>query len=126
MGAGIGFQPKIPLVSNDTAGKYALTETYNENARQNVRMIVLTEQGEKLTDIDFGCGLRRFLFEQDSINLEEIQEQIVEQIEKYASYIDVTNVDVSYSNNQQTLNIKIKYVIIPTSTEEEDTIEVAA
>ena len=126
MVAGIGFQPKIPLVSNDTAGKYALTETYNENARQNVRMIVLTEQGEKLTDIDFGCGLRRFLFEQDSINLEEIQEQIVEQIETYAPYVDVTNVEVNYVNNQQTMNVKIKYVIIPTSTEEEDTIEVAA
>ena len=126
MGAGIGFQPKIPLVSNDTAGKYALTETYNENARQNVRMSVLTEQGEKLTDIDFGCGLRRFLFEQDSINLEEIQEQIVEQIETYAPYVDVTNVEVNYVNNQQTMNVKIKYVIIPTSTEEEDTIEVAA
>jgi phage baseplate assembly protein W len=126
MVAGIGFQPKIPLVSNDTAGKYALTETYNENARQNVRMIVLTEQGEKLTDLDFGCGLRRFLFEQDSINLEEIQEQIVEQIETYAPYVDVTNVEVSYVNNQQTMNVKIKYVIIPTSTEEEDTIEVAA
>ena len=126
MVAGIGFQPKIPLVSNDTAGKYAITETYNENARQNVRMIVLTEQGEKLTDIDFGCGLRRFLFEQDSINLEEIQEQIVEQIETYAPYVDVTNVEVNYVNNQQTMNVKIKYVIIPTSTEEEDTIEVAA
>ena len=126
MVAGIGFQPKIPLVSNDTAGKYALTETYNENARQNVRMIVLTEQGEKLTDLDFGCGLRRFLFEQDSINLEEIQEQIVEQIETYAPYVDVTNVEVNYVNNQQTMNVKIKYVIIPTSTEEEDTIEVAA
>ena len=89
-------------------------------------MIVLTEQGEKLTDIDFGCGLRRFLFEQDSINLEEIQEQIVEQIETYAPYVDVTNVEVNYVNNQQTMNVKIKYVIIPTSTEEEDTIEVAA
>ena len=105
MVAGIGFQPKIPLVSNDTAGKYALTETYNENARQNVRMSVLTEQGEKLTDIDFGCGLRRFLFEQDSINLEEIQEQIVEQIETYAPYVDVTNVEVNYVNNQQTMNV---------------------
>ena len=126
MVAGIGFQPKIPLVSNDTAGKYALTETYNENARQNIRMIVLTEQGEKLTDLDFGCGLRRFLFEQSDIDVEEIQEQIVEQIETYAPYIDVTNVEVSFANNQQTLNIKIKYVIIPTSTQEEDTIEVAA
>ena len=126
MVAGIGFQPKIPLVSNDTAGKYALTETYNENARQNIRMIVLTEQGEKLTDLDFGCGLRRFLFEQSDIDVEEIQEQIVEQIETYAPYIDVTNVEVSFANNQQALNIKIKYVIIPTSTQEEDTIEVAA
>ena len=89
-------------------------------------MIVLTEQGEKLTDLDFGCGLRRFLFEQSDIDVEEIQEQIVEQIETYAPYIDVTNVEVSFANNQQTLNIKIKYVIIPTSTQEEDTIEVAA
>ena len=126
MVTGIGFQPKIPLVSNETAGKYALTETYNENARQNVRMIVLTEQGEKLTDLDFGCGLRRFLFEQNNVNVEEVQELIIEQIETYAPYIEVIDVEVSFSDNQQTLNIRINYVIIPTSTEEEDTIEVAA
>ena len=88
-----GFQPSIPLRTDDLQGTYVLTKTFNENARQNVRMIILTEKGEKLTDIDFGCGLRKFLFEPfigEDTGEESIQDEIEEQLATYAPYIAVT------------------------------------
>ena len=114
MVASVGYKPKIPLISNEIAGPYALTETFNENARQNVKMIVLTDQGEKLTDVDFGCGLRRYLFEQRSTFAEEeVREEIIEQIERYAPYIEVTSVDIEIPDDH-IVRVAINYTIVPT------------
>ena len=122
-----GFQPSIPLRTDDLQGAYVLTKTFNENARQNVRMIILTEKGEKLTDIDFGCGLRKFLFEPtyaEDTSAESIQDEIEEQLATYAPYIAVTDIDVSLNENEQTLGVKVEYVILPTNTTQQDLVEV--
>jgi phage baseplate assembly protein W len=120
-----GFQPSIPLRSDKRDGLYVLTKTFNENARQNVRMIVLTEKGEKLTDIDFGCGLRAYLFEPEGTNFDErITQEILDQLKAYAPYIKV--VDIGVTLREQVAEILIKYVILTTNATIEDTIEVTA
>jgi len=119
----IGFQPSIPLASNTEAGPYSLTKTFNTNAKQNLKMILLTEKGEKLTDIDFGCGLRRFLFEPaDTISQEEIETEIEEQVRAYAPYIRINEVQVL--SEEEILRIKIDYFIETTNTTEQDIFEV--
>jgi len=119
----IGYQPSIPLNTNSLDGPYVLTKTFNENARQNLKMIILTEKGEKLTDIDFGAGLRRFLFEPEgAVDEDKIKEELNEQINLYASYIDIINIDVI--SKEQVVAVKIKYNIEPTNTTEEDIFEV--
>ena len=119
----IGFQPSIPLASNTSAGPYSLTKTFNDNAKQNLKMILLTEKGEKLTDLDFGCGLSRFLFEPEAlISYEEIQTEIEEQVRQYASYITIEDVVISLEG--EGLLVKISYFIEPTNTREEDIFEV--
>ena len=120
-----GFQPSIPLRTDDLQGAYVLTKTFNENARQNVRMILLTGKGEKLTDIDFGCGLRAFLFDpavDEEFGEVSIRDEIEEQLTTYAPYISISELDVSIS--EQTLQVLLKYVILPTNTTEQDLIEV--
>ena len=119
----IGYQPSIPLNINSLDGPYILTKTFNENAKQNLKMIILTEKGEKLTDIDFGAGLRRFLFEPEgSVDEDKIKEEIREQINLYASYIDI--IDIEVVSKEQTVAVKINYNIEPTNTTEEDICEV--
>jgi len=118
-----GYQPSIPLSLNSVDGPYILTKTFNKNARQNLKMIILTEKGEKLTDITFGCGLKRFLFEPDgTVNDEEVKNEIREQINLYASYIVIT--DMQVVTKEQMLAIKIDYNIEPTNTKEQDIFEV--
>lgn len=118
-----GYQPSIPLKTDQIDGPFVLTKSYNENARQNVRMIVLTEKGEKLTDINFGCGLKRFLFEAQ-VSEAEVTSLIREQIRSYAPYINITNIQVS--SKEQVLQILVSYVIVPTNTTQTDLLEVTA
>tara|TARA_R110000824_G_scaffold57820_2_gene157086 strand:+ start:29447 stop:29827 length:381 start_codon:yes stop_codon:yes gene_type:complete len=121
---GRGYQPKLPLNSDGIDGPYILTNSFNENARQNIKMIILTEQGEKLTDIEFGCGLRRFLFEQETmVDVDEVTEQIEEQITLYAPYIQISDIQVVFPQ-EYALGVKIDYVIVPTNTTTQDIFEV--
>jgi len=121
---GRGYQPKIPIVSDSIDGPYVLTDSFNENAKQNLKMIILTAKGEKLTDIDFGCGLRRFLFEpQGTVDVNKVKADIEEQINFYAPYIQISDIEVGFPRDHM-LGIKISYVILPTTTFEEDVFEV--
>jgi uncharacterized protein len=118
-----GYQPSIPLASNTSDGPYALTKEFNANAKQNLKMILLTEKGEKLTDIEFGCGLRRFLFEPEhTVSVEEIDTEIREQVRSYAPYIEIEEVDVFVQ--EEVLSIRVGYLIEPTNTTEQEMFEV--
>ena len=118
-----GYQPAIPLNVDTAEGPYVLTKTFNENAKQNFKMLILTEKGEKLTDIDFGCGLKRFLFEPEGfVDDEEIKEEINEQVNLYAPYIAISDINIAVK--EHFLGIKIAYIIEPTNTRQEDIFEV--
>jgi len=120
-----GFNIKVPLSVTPTDGPYVVTKRFNENAKQNVKMIILTEKGEKLSDNDFGCGLRRFLFEPSTMSLDfEIETEIRSQMAFYAPYIGIDNISVLANEEIQTLEVVIGYTILTTNTRVEDTFEV--
>jgi phage baseplate assembly protein W len=56
-GRGLSFPPRI-----GPGGRLAWSSD-EDNIRESIRVILLTEPGERLMREDFGCGLRRFLFE---------------------------------------------------------------
>jgi len=120
-----GYQPSIPLTTNSLFGPYVLTKTFNKNAQQNLKMIILTEKGEKLTDVNFGCGLKRFLFEsKSSFNKDAIKSEILFQIGTHASYIGVDDILIDAKENM--VAIQINYTILPTKTSVEDLFEVTS
>ena len=120
-----GFNIKVPLSVTPTDGPYVVTKRFNENAKQNVKMIILTEKGEKLSDSDFGCGLRRFLFEPSTMDLDlEVETEIRAQIAFYAPYISINNISVLVGEETQTLGVVIGYRILTTNTTVENTFEV--
>ncbi len=60
-GQGLGFPPRV-----GADGRLAWSEG-EENVRESIRVILLTEPGERLMRQEFGCGLRRFLFEPNTV-----------------------------------------------------------
>ena len=58
-----GFSAKLPLSYSKTDGPYVLTKTLEENARQNLKNLILTIPGERVMNSDFGVGFSSLLFE---------------------------------------------------------------
>tara|TARA_R110001583_G_scaffold2257_16_gene16714 strand:+ start:846 stop:1229 length:384 start_codon:yes stop_codon:yes gene_type:complete len=87
-----GFSPKLPLVLDQEDG-YALTKNLQEVAKQNFKMLVLTNPGERVMDPTFGVGILAYLFENNSPAVyQQIESRIRQQAEKYLPYITVENV----------------------------------
>jgi len=113
-----GFSPKLPLTHSDDDGYYTLIKTVKDMASQNLKMLVLTNPGERIMDSEFGVGIRTFLFENNTPSTyEAIRVRILEQTKEYLNYIDIR--EVAFNNNSEsetqfetnTINLKIVYRI---------------
>lgn len=113
-----GLTPELPLFKN-TANSYKLIEDYKSLVKQNFRNLMFTIPGERMMDLDFGVGLRKFLFEIDNPRVYgQISTRIRKQVNKYLPYVEIS--DISFNSNaineeapSNFLGISIKYVITP-------------
>ena len=91
-----GLAAKLPLVFDNIFGPYNLITDFESLATQNLKMLVLTNPGERMMDPNFGVGLRKYLFE---LNIDktytDIQTKIIEQVSRYLPYIKIQKVQVS-------------------------------
>jgi len=93
-----GLSVKLP-VQLDPEDGYALTKTYLELVRQNLKMLLLTIPGERIMLPNFGVGLKQYLFEQDTGPLKaEIIGRIKSQVARYLDYINILKVDIDTGN----------------------------
>jgi phage baseplate assembly protein W len=108
-----GFSPKLPLMTDKKDGAYMLNKTLVASIKQNFKVLVMTSPGERVMDINFGVGIRRYLFENFTPALEgSIRARINKQVKKYMPFVTIREVDISQSpSNENRLNIKIKYFV---------------
>jgi phage baseplate assembly protein W len=110
-----GYAPKLPLTLDPTDG-YRLTKTTKETAQQNLKMLVLTSPGERIWDPAFGVGLYNFLFELDTVFVQEdIRARINSQVQKYLPFITILGINFGEqtfdTTDRNTLAVTIKYSI---------------
>lgn len=88
-GKGVSFPPRV-----GPDGALAWSEG-EENVRQNVRIILTTEPGERLRRKTFGAGLARFLFEPNTVGTRaSIQERIEAALQQWEPRVRVESVVV--------------------------------
>jgi phage baseplate assembly protein W len=93
-----GYSARLPFQKDPNDG-FALLKTLSQVASQNIKMVMFTEPGERVFDRDFGVGIRKYLFEQNSqLIREQLQSRIRQQIRKYLPYVNV--VDISFSSRR--------------------------
>ena len=86
----IGLSPKFPLQIDDYVGAYSLNTTLKEVVKQNFINLMLTAPGERIADIEFGVGLRNFLFELNTTELRgQIGSRIASQTNKYMPFVQL-------------------------------------
>ena len=114
-----GFSAKLPLTYNTDDGPYSLLKTIKEMGQQNLKMLVLTNPGERIMDINFGVGISRFLFDQeDSFTSGELEQRIVDQVNIYLPYITITDINISPRLDVNAANVSITYFIDGFTTNE--------
>tara|TARA_B100000902_G_C27295683_1_gene909751 strand:- start:1941 stop:2324 length:384 start_codon:yes stop_codon:yes gene_type:complete len=106
----IGFGPKIPINVSKAENGMSLTRNLAENTKQNIKNVILTSPGERVMIPDFGVGIRRFLFENDTPeSIAELRSRIVTQLATYMPSVVIRELEVY--TVEQVLNIKMIYFI---------------
>lgn len=90
-----GYSVVLPLTYNKEDGPYALNKSMLDVIKQNLRMLILTDKGERIMLPDFGVGLRKFLFENFGQTTQvQIQSEIIEQVRKYMPFVKIESVNI--------------------------------
>ena len=82
----------------------------SEAIKQNLKMLLLTRQGEYIMDSNFGVGLPEYLFETAvTIDFASIEQNIINQASTYMPYITIQNVAVSQGQDEMTMSVRIEF-----------------
>ena len=109
-GRGISFPPRI---GGDGRLVWSEGET---NVRESIRVILMTEQPERLRAPSFGSSLGRFLFEPNTVTTRRlIQDRITKELAQWEPRIQVQSVDVQAdADDPQAAVATITYKLIAT------------
>jgi len=107
-----GISPRLPLISSREDGGYVLNKTMGSVISQNLKHLLLTNPGEKVFDIKFGCGLKSFLFNQDdSVARQELIGVINQQVARYMPYLNILNINTDFLADENKLFLAINYSV---------------
>ena len=106
---GIGF----PLGFNVEGRLFNQTKTVLDQAKSNLRNLLLTTPGERVGQPDFGCNLIDVLFDQNIVEISnKVDEIIREAVSQQLPYILINDIFVSSSvDDSNQLNIQIEFSV---------------
>ena len=89
-----GLSVALPLTVDPTFGPYNLNTTFEDLAKQNLKMLLLTNPGERIMRPNFGVGLRGYLFQPNvSLTYSQITKRVKRQVEIYLPYIGIDRIE---------------------------------
>jgi phage baseplate assembly protein W len=89
--------------------------------RNNLRQLLMTNKGERVMLPDYGTNLQTYLFEPlDKFTVQNIRDDILQAISKYAPGVSVTKLQVFPSNKVNLEGVQSLYVILNVQVEELD------
>jgi|DEB0MinimDraft_6_1074348.scaffolds.fasta_scaffold280173_1 phage baseplate assembly protein W len=103
---------RLPVKRSDSDG-YGMIGNYRELVAQKLKMLILTNPGERVMDPDFGVGVKKFLFEQMSNQTYLIiQSTIMEQAKIYMPGITIDSIVINQDKiNENRINMSINFTI---------------
>mgnify|MGYP003627211446 CR=1 FL=1 len=93
----------LPIRKSDgKEGYFASTTTTIEAIKNNIRNLLLTQQGERLMQPSFGMNLRKFLFEQlNDNNLLQMREEIIDTFSFWLPFVIIRDLKIQSLNSVQ-------------------------
>jgi phage baseplate assembly protein W len=84
---------RLPLALDDTDG-FGMIKTLRAMIKQNLKMLILTNPGERVMEPEFGVGIKQFLFQNFSSDVySQIDFKIREQVGIYMPLVSIREVN---------------------------------
>lgn len=94
----------LPIKRGNT-GFFEQAFTSFEQAKSNLKNLLLTRKGERVMQPNFGSGLHELLFEQADDQLEQrLEEEITNTVNFWLPYIDIKEIEVTMTDEMKDRN----------------------
>jgi len=110
LGQGLSFPPRV-----GPDGRLAWSAG-EDNMRELLRVILMTQAGERVMRENFGCGLRQYLFEPNTVTTRQrIQNSIEQAIARWEPRVSVADVSVDPDDaDPRRVNINVQFRLVAT------------
>ena len=105
---------KFPL-DHSQEGFFYKTKTILEQAKSNMRNLLLTSKGERVMQPEFGSTLTDVLFNQGEDVENQIDEAIREAVSNWLPYIIINEINMFQQGNQVDVSIDFSVTLEPDS-----------
>ena len=104
----VGLDFPIARVPNQD-GYFKTTKTTIDAIKNNIKLLLQTQQGERVFQPNLGMNLKRFVFEQINENTSiSIENNIVDVFETWLPFVELNNIEINTdAENQEQNKIKI-------------------
>ena len=120
-GQGISFPPRVAA---DGGIVWSAGEL---NVRECICTLLRTLQGERVEMPAYGCGLRRYLFEPNSVGtLRQISEDVQRAIARWEPRVRLDGVTATLNSDEpRAVDVSVSYTLVSTGTAQQLTVSVA-
>ena len=107
----VGIDFPFGLASNGD-GYFKTTKTTIESVKTNIKLLLQTNQGDRLFQPNLGMNLKQLLFEQasDETNV-QIENNIVDVFELWLPFVQLQNINIDRRDDVNQININIEFNI---------------
>ena len=112
---------ELPL-THTQEGYFKRTKTALEQAKSNIRNLLLTNKGERLGNPTFGTNLLSLVFTQENTDLEaRVEEEIRASMGEFLPFINIVSIETNFSEtNKNTAIVNVRFTLDVDATSEEN------
>ena len=112
---------ELPL-THTQEGYFKRTKTALEQAKSNIRNLLLTNKGERLGNPTFGTNLLSLVFTQENTDLEaRVEEEIRASMAEFLPFINIVSIETNFSEeNMSTAIVNLRFTLNVDTTSEEN------
>ena len=109
----VGLQMPLGRQPGSVDGYFSTTKTTIDAVKEDIKMLLLTQQGERLFQPLLGMNIRRFLFEQITENtVIEIENDIVSTFSRWLPFVQLNDIKIDITEQDRNkIKIDIKFNI---------------
>ena len=112
---------ELPMTHTQN-GFFNRTKTALEQAKSNIRNLLLTNKGERLGNPTFGTNLLSLVFSQENTDLESrVEEEIRAAMGEFLPFINIVSIETNFSDtNKDVANVNLRFTLNVDVTSEEN------